>query len=130
MIVDTDFVIDLLRNDASATQKLQKFSEQGESFFMTVLTVFELFNGVSRSSRPEQEREKVKTALKNQAIIGFDEKSAETAGEICGLLAHQGTPVGAIDCMIAGIAIHAHKTVLTRNVRDFGKIRGLTIESY
>ena len=35
-----------------------------------------------------------------------------------------------IDCMIAGIALIRKEKVLTRNVKDFSKIKDLEIETY
>ncbi len=130
MIMDTDFVIDLLKNDPVAVQKLRGLNENEETLIITAMTVFELFNGISRSDKPEREKEKVVNVLERQIIFDFDKLSAEKGGEICGLLAKQGTQIGSVDCMIAGIALNKNETVLTRNIKDFSKVKGLNIESY
>ena len=68
--------------------------------------------------------------LSDQPIIGFDRASAEMAGEIDGTLVRQGKRIGIVDSMIAGIALKSQEKVITRNVKDFSRIRGLEIESY
>ena len=130
MILDTCFIIDLMDNNEKAVAKLRELELNNESIPITSLTVFELFSGLARSSNFDREKEKIVNVLSRQIILYFDEKSAEKAGEVDGYLAKKGEKIDAIDSMIAGIALSRNEKVLTRNVKDFSKVRGLGIEWY
>jgi tRNA(fMet)-specific endonuclease VapC len=39
----------------------------------------------------------------------------------------QGTPIGAVDTMIAGVALAHGLILVTRNVREFERVQGLQI---
>ncbi len=58
------------------------------------------------------------------SLLPFD---APSAALYDGLLA-QNLRIGAMDLRIASIALSRNVTLLTRNLRDFGRVPGLTIE--
>ena len=130
MIVDTTFLIDIMEKLPEAEEILNKLSKNGEPLLVTSLSIFELYTGIIRSQNPIKEKNKILKALQDQVILSLDEKSAEKAGEIDGILIKEGNMLGIIDCMIAGIAFIKNEKVLTRNIKDFSKIRGLKIETY
>lgn len=129
MILDTSFVVDLMDRQPDAVKKFWALQEQ-ENLFVTTPTIFELWSGIVRSSRPEQEKRKVLEVLDSQLILELDEESAEEGGKIDGILISQGLRIEPEDCMIAGIARHHQETVLTRNVKHFGRIKGMVVETY
>ena len=63
-------------------------------------------------------------------IIPFDKQAAERGGEIDGSLIKAGNKIGIIDSMIAGIALIRKEKILTRNVKDFSRVKGLEIDTY
>ena len=130
MIVDTTFVIDIMRKDERALLKLKQFVSRGEPQIVTVLTLFELYSGIMQSNKPDVEKQRVLQILSNLIIWHFDAESAEKSGEIDGGLCKQGKKIDTVDSMIAGIAIAKGERLLTRNIKDFSKIVGLDIESY
>lgn len=129
MILDTSFVVDLMDRQPDAVNKFWVIQEQ-ENIFITTPTIFELWSGIARSSRPEQEKRKVLEVLDSQLILELNEESAEEGGKIDGILINEGLRIEPEDCMIAGIAKHHQETVLTRNVKHFGRIKGISVESY
>lgn len=130
MILDTTFLIDVMRKDPAAIMKAQQLTGVGEPQLVTVISLFELSSGLARSKKPAQEQHKITTALANQIIIQLDEKSAMKAGEIDGLLCKQGTSIGPADALIAGIALSRDDAVLTKNVKDFSRVPGLRVVTY
>ena len=130
MIVDTTFLIDIMEKLPEAEEILNKLSKNGEPLLVTSLSIFELYTGIIRSQNPIKEKNKILKALQDQVILSLDEKSAEKAGEIDGISIKEGNMLGIIDCMIAGIAFIKNEKVLTINIKDFSKIRGLKIETY
>lgn len=130
MILDTSFIIDFMANDPKAVDKLRELVKRREPQLITTLSIFELFSGLVRSKRPMEEKYKVMKILEEQTVLSFDSDAAERSGEIDGILKKAGKDIGPIDSMIAGIALSKNQKVLTRNVKDFQRIKGLNIESY
>jgi tRNA(fMet)-specific endonuclease VapC len=130
MIADTSYLIDLIRRNPDALAKANELESRNETIAIAAVSLFELHSGLSRSKYPEREKAAMLAALKGQHIIPLEEEQATFAGELHGRLHKQGTPLGIIDCLIAGIAKAGHDTVLTRNVKDFKKVSGLLVETY
>ncbi len=103
---------------------------RGETTLITSLSIFELFSGLGRSKKPQQEKNKILKVLEGQLIVNLDNYSAEKAGEIDGSLIKEGNGIGVIDSMIAGIALIKKEKVLTRNVKDFSRAKGLIVENH
>lgn len=130
MIFDTNFVIDLMRNDKKAVSKLDEIIKRGDTQLITSLTIFELFSSLARSLKPLEEKNKIINILRGQLVLSLDNESAEKAGEIDGSLIKEGKMIGVIDSLIAGVALAKKEKILTRNVKEFSKIKGLEIQTY
>jgi predicted nucleic acid-binding protein len=121
MILDTTFIIDIMRNEKMAVVKLNELVKKSEPQLVTAVTIFEIFSGLSRSKKPIEEKNKIMNTLQNQIILNLDNNSAEKAGEIDGNLIKEGRMISPTDSMIAGIALVKKEKVLTRNVK--GSVR-------
>jgi len=130
MILDTDFVIDVMKNDEAAVKRLKELVSRGEPQVITTPTMFELYSGVIRSKKKDEEKQKILDVLSNLIIWNLDSESAKNGGEIDGRLSVEGQKIDIIDSMIAGIAFAHQEKILTRNIRHFSKIIGLKIETY
>jgi len=62
--------------------------------------------------------------------IPFDGRAARAAAEIRMSLEQAGQLIGALDLLIAGIAVSRSATLITNNVRDFGRIRSLDVQDW
>ncbi len=130
MILDTSFIIDFMDGDPKAVEKMNLLQDKRENIFVTSPTIFELWSGIARSKRPENEMKKVIEVIKAQLCLDLDQETAQQAGTIDGMLVHEGIQIDTEDCMIAGIAKKHNQTVLTRNIKHFGRIKDLKIETY
>lgn len=45
-------------------------------------------------------------------------------------LGREGTPIGSIDVLVAGTALSHGAVLVTHNVREFGRVEGLTVEDW
>src|SRR3989338_6350417 len=115
MILDTSFLIDLMNGDQAAALRKQKLSENKEVYRVTALTIFELWDGIASSDKPEKEKLKALAALSDIHTIPLNRKFAEKGGEISGSLTKEGQTINAIDSMIAAIAMLENEALLTRN---------------
>lgn len=129
MILDTTFLVDVLRGDPAVETWEAELSESG-AVAVTPVTVMELWEGVHRAETTETERERVGELLDGLAEAPFDTASAKRAGAVNASLADSGTPIDVEDVMIAAIALERDEAVLTRNGSHFGRVDGLTVETY
>ncbi len=130
MIADTSFIIDLMREEKEALDKAKQLSINKETIFITTITLFELFSGLERSKKQNEEKQRIESTINSQLILGLEEESGKKAGEIHGTLIKEGNMLQPLDCLIAGIALVKNEKVITKNVKDFSRVKGLKIESY
>ncbi|MBI4451420.1 PIN domain-containing protein [Candidatus Woesearchaeota archaeon] len=130
MILETTFLVDLLRGRSDAAEKLSALVRANTPISVTAPSLFELFSGLSQSSKPAAETERIHSVMHQQVIWTLDDGAAERGGRIHGSLNKQGATIQAIDAMIAGIALQHQEPVLTRNVAHFSRVPGLKVESY
>ncbi len=130
MILDTSFVIDLMRGAKKAVEKLEEFERSGEAIYLTAPTIYELFLGIALSRASDSEKQRVEEVLREQVVLPLDEEAARAAGELQGELMREGVPIDPLDALIAGIAVARGERVATRNVKHFSRVRGVEIVGY
>ena len=129
MILDTSFIVDLLRGNKKAIDKIAEFENKNEHVSTTTISVFEIWQGLPKKSR-ENQIEKTRELFQSINILKFDLESAVKAGEIHRKLKLNGKVIDPEDSMIAGIAKTHNEIVLTRNQKHFSRIKDLKIEIY
>ena len=130
MILDTTFLIDLMKEDPAAVKKLKELERDKITQNIAALTLYELSVGIMLSTKPEKEKRKVLDTLASMNILDLNAKSAAKAGEVQGKLIREGKMIDPEDAMIAGIALLNNEIVLTKNVEHFSRIRALITETY
>ena len=90
------------------------------------IVLYELWYGVARSERRRENAERLRVFLSgNIGVAAFTEEDAIVAGELRASLERVGTPIGPYDLLIAGQALRAQSTLVTANVSEFARVRGL-----
>ena len=129
MLLDTTFLIDLMRGDDGAVRKARELEEALVQQRLSAMTLFELYYGVARSDQPERERETIESVLASKPVRAADTPVMRKAGRLAGDLETAGTPTDDGDAIIGATAAIVEEAVLTRNVRDFERL-GVDIETY
>ncbi|MBI2662359.1 type II toxin-antitoxin system VapC family toxin [Candidatus Woesearchaeota archaeon] len=129
MILDTSFLIDLIKNKENAFQKAKILDNSSPPLRTTSISIFELRQGIEDINESKK-KEKIEQLLNALGLLNFDLESAKIAGTIFAELERKGEIIEAEDCMIAGIAIHHNEPILTRNSKHFQRIKGLKLETY
>lgn len=130
MLVDTSFLVDVMRDDQGAVGKATELADENVPVLVGAPSIFELYVGVGLSLRSSEEKEKVLEVLKSLAQLPLDSQSAMRAGLIYAQRAKEGTKMDPEDAMLAGIAVENHQPLLTRNRKHFSGIADLKVETY
>lgn len=130
VIFDTSILIEIERQSLDI-EKLIKGRER-EPFGISVISVSELLHGVYRADteRRRLKREAyVDKIIETFPIYPFDLNAARIYARVWSSLAKKGISIGAHDLIIASTAIALGFLVITSDIGDYGRIRGLEIES-
>ena len=129
MILDTTFLIDLMRGDDDAVETARRLEADLVQQRVSSMTLFELYYGLARANRPDEERSDVEEVLSSKPVHPADSAVMQKAGRLAGELANDGTPVDDGDVIVGATADVVEEPVLTRNVEDFERL-GVPVETY
>jgi tRNA(fMet)-specific endonuclease VapC len=126
-LLDTNACIALINgNPPSVRAKFKRITDAGGQMFVSSIALFELWYGVAKSSRREFNQKRLETFLAGPIHpLPFDDQDAEIAGTIRADLESIGKPVGAYDLLIAAQALRNKLTLITANLSEFARIKGL-----
>jgi tRNA(fMet)-specific endonuclease VapC len=126
-LLDTNAVIALLKNHPpSVRNRLRRAVSEGASIAVPSVALYELWYGVARSERRDENAERLRVFLSGDIdIVPFGDEDAATAGDLRAALEAAGTPIGPYDLLIAAQALRSGTTLVTANVSEFARVRGL-----
>jgi tRNA(fMet)-specific endonuclease VapC len=128
-LLDTNTCIYIIKRKPSWV--VERFSSLAvESIGVSSVTVSELWYGVCKSRKVEQNREALTEFLLPLAVAPYDERAAFDYGAIRASLERSGKTIGPLDLMIAAHARSLAVTLVTNNVDEFGRVEGLSIENW
>lgn len=105
---------------------MRRAAARDASIAVSSIVLYELWYGVARSARRRENAERLRAFLSgNINIVPFDEADAASAGELRATLEAAGTPIGPYDLLIAAQALRLGATLVTANVSEFARVRGL-----
>jgi tRNA(fMet)-specific endonuclease VapC len=97
---------------------------------ISVITLAELEYGVTKSSRPAQNREALEQFISPLDVVPFARAATAAYGRLRTALEKKGQPVGSMDLLIAAHALSLNVRLITHNVKEFGRVPGLRIEDW
>jgi len=131
-LLDTNACIALINGkNAPVRARFEKVIDAGSQVFVSSVAAFELWYGVAKSARPEANAKAVETFFAGPVqLLAFEGEDAKRAGEIRAELEKKGKPIGAYDVLMAGQALRFKMTLVTANVKEFGRVKGLDWEDW
>jgi len=128
-MLDTNICIYLIKKKPeSVLINLQ--ASMGEGVSISAITLAELMHGVEASAYPEKNTIALNQFLSIIDVLSFDDEAAAEYGKICTALRRQGTPIGAMDMLIAAHARAKGLIMVTNNIREFERVDGLKLENW
>lgn len=131
VIVDTSVLVSFERGD-QALEKLVAGREH-EPFGISVVTVSELLHGVHRADSEKRRLKRsafVEKVIQTFPLYPFDLSVARMYAKVWANLAKKGVTIGAHDLMIASTALALGFSIVTSDMRDYGKIREVSVEKF
>ena len=128
-MLDTNTCIYLIKKKpVNVIKKLEKARIPDIS--ISSITLSELFYGVTKSSKPDQNHLALALFAAPFEILSYDHIAAQCYGEIRYHLEKKGTPIGALDMLIAAHALSTGCILVTNNEREFHRVPDLKIENW
>ena len=126
-LLDTNACIALINGHPPAVRtRLQKAIAAGSHTLVSSIALFELWYGVAKSTRQDFNRKRLEAFLAGPVLLlPFEDADSRAAGAVRAALEAAGKPIGAYDLLIAGQALRHQITLVTSNVSEFSRVKGL-----
>jgi tRNA(fMet)-specific endonuclease VapC len=127
-MLDTNIISDLIRNpQGKAAKRIARVGE--DNICTSVIVAAELRYGCAKSGSTRL-LEAVEELLGEINILPFDVPADAEYGAIRAELEAAGRPIGSNDFLIAAHAFTTGATIVTANISEFKRIRGLAVENW
>ena len=128
-MLDTDICIFITRkSEPSLLERIE--SVPLEQQCISVVTLAELLYGVQVSSKKKANQEVVDLFAQHIEVLDWTPDAAKHYAEIRADLKKKGQQLGSNDLLIAAHARSIGAVIVTNNVKDFGRVKGLKLENW
>ncbi len=127
ILLDTNICIHVINAKPPAVLERFRQHRMGEIGLCSVVAA-ELAYGVAKSGSARN-RQALEMFLAPLIILPFEEAALWAYGDLRAELERKGTPIGALDTMIAAHALSQQSTLVT-NTREFARVPGLALENW
>ena len=117
---DTNPIIYYINEEPAAVALLDDLFAQAVPFYTSTITEHELF---SYPALTEEEAERIEAFLRQVRLVPVFSNVARLAGDLRRLYPR----LKGFDSMVAATALYTNSTLITRNLRDFERIDGLSL---
>jgi tRNA(fMet)-specific endonuclease VapC len=126
-LLDTDSVSYALRGQGRGAEQI--LAHRPSELGLSAITLAELRFGADRRGSRRLHR-LIDAFVGDVAVVPFDGEAADRFGTVAAALVSKGTPIGALDTMIAAHALQLGLTLVTHNTKHFRRVRGLKVADW
>jgi tRNA(fMet)-specific endonuclease VapC len=127
-LLDSNILICFFKDAGAVRAHLRQHKDADIKLCTPVL--FELMTGAHKVKDGSSQTARLAAVQDRFDTLPFDLAAAQHAAKARAHLEAQGTPIGPVDTMIAGIALAHQLTMVTRNVREFARVPGLQVQNW
>lgn len=128
-LLDTNVCVDYLNGRyPSVVRRIQ--SADPDDLCVSAVAAAELRYGADRSARRAANHARIDVLLAEIRCLSFDDVAAKEFGRVRSRLESKGTPIGPYDMQIAAHALALDATLVTDNIDEFRRVRGLRVENW
>ena len=132
ILLDTTFLIDLLRKKKNAVSKAIELTTR-DKLSTTYINIYELLIGIYSIKGIDKEKklQDVEKLMEKLEVFTLEKESAINSAKIGGDLILKGQVIGDTDNMIIGIALtNGITTIVTRDIKHYKKVKEIKVETY
>jgi tRNA(fMet)-specific endonuclease VapC len=122
-LLDTNIAIYVIKH--RPIEALETFNRHAGQLCISTITLAELFHGVEKSAKPDQNLRQVEDFVSRLEVLEYG-----SYGDIRANLERKGTPIGVNDLHIAAHARSEGLTLVTNNLREFERVEGLRLDNW
>ena len=124
-VLDTNTVLDYFRGRGDVAKNL--LGVPPSEVALPAIVAYEVWVGVLGSQNARRRQVQYEQFLVTVEVLAFDATVGRRAAELRHALERRGEGIGPLDTLIAATALAHDATLVTRNVREFGRVAGLKI---
>jgi len=128
-MLDTNTCIFLMKGEpASVRERLAALAQ--ERVCLSSVVISELWFGVHNSRQVERNARALDCFLAPFEELTYGRETNRIYGQTRAALKQAGTPIGALDTLIAAHALAEDAVLVTNNIREFSRVEGLRVEDW
>jgi tRNA(fMet)-specific endonuclease VapC len=127
-LLDTDTCIYAMNGNVSVLSHL--LAKDREQIVVSVITEAEMRTGAAKSAAPLKSLRRVQQFLRPISVADFTSDDAISYAQVRADLERARTPIGPHDMLIAAQAVARRLTLVTNNVRELRRVKGLDVENW
>lgn len=127
--LDTDTCVNYLRGKNPRVRERLAACDP-RTVRIPVIVKAELVLGALKSAAPQRSLREVERLLAPFEVVDFTDALVGRWAQTRADLERAGTPLGVHDLLIAAIVLHHDGIIVTDNVAEFGRVKGLRTESW
>lgn len=127
-VLDTNTLIYFFKGEGDIAKKM--LTRSPRDIGIPSIVLFELGVGIAKTKSPRKRLEQLEELTAAVQTLPFGVAEAKASAAIRSSLEKAGTRIGAYDVLIAGTAKTQHATLVTRNTREFKRVKGLVLENW
>ena len=128
-MLDTNICSHVLRSRPPSVKG--RFDEAGDgALVISAVVLAELLYGAARHPHAVVIRREIADLVSRLAVLPWDEVAANDYGILRASLEKAGSPLGAVDMMIAAHARSAGLTLVSNDTRHFDRVEGLSVANW
>ena len=128
IVLDTNTLIYFFKRQGRVAERL--LAQPPREIGVPTIVIYELEVGIAKSTSPEKRRRQLTELLAAVTVLPFGTAEAQQAARIRVELERAGEPIGPYDILIAATALAHGGRLATRNVKEFGRVPGLSLEDW
>lgn len=127
-VLDTNTLIYYFKGMGNVADKLLQTAPRDIAIPAVVL--YELEVGLAKSNDTKKRRKQLDDFIALITVLPMGIEEAKAAANIRATLEVKGTPIGAMDTLIAGITLANQGVLVTHNTKEFSRVQGLVFEDW